>query len=204
MLRRDQVVQAKRIERGAIGNRKHRLQAVEWSERDELPGGVRRPKRHRCARENEAWSNRTRQDRANRRTKTAVIRRQQRIAAGQAGAATARGEEGIRTRAADRGRVTGSYRGVDESCLRCSDVIEGARNRIQSRNGGDSGRRSQACGNVAGEKTRFVSAALFEGEEEERPIAIEWSTKGQSVLSARERRIFDGSESIARLETAVS
>src|SRR5262249_28076070 len=105
MIRSNQVVQAERIVGGAVCNRKNLLQIVQRSKRDGLSGGVCGSKRHWRAGKNKSWSNRARQDRTDRGTPAAVIRRNQRIAARQRSAATTRSEESVRTRAADQRRI---------------------------------------------------------------------------------------------------
>src|SRR5262249_27544753 len=148
------------------------LQIVQRSKRNELTGGVRRSGRHWSAGENEPWSNRSRKNWTDRGTQTAVVWRSQWIAAGQSGGAATRRKECISASAADSCRISAPHEGIDKRCLGGRDVVECARNRIQSRNHGDSCRSIQALRNVARKEARLVASSLFESEEEERTFWI--------------------------------
>src|ERR1041384_6119443 len=108
------MVQTERVERRAIGYRKHPLQIVERSKRHQLTSGVCCPGRRGSAEKNEAWSNRSWKDWTDRRTHTAVVWRSQCIAAGQPGGAATGRKERISAGAANSSGISRPDQCVDE------------------------------------------------------------------------------------------
>src|SRR6201988_2039731 len=144
----DLVVQTERVVSRAISYRKYSLQIVQRAKRDELAGGVRRATGHRCARKDETWSNRSRSDRTNRRTRTTVVRRSQRVTSGQRRSASTRSKERVSASPTDQGRVTGSNECIDERSLRRGNVSERACDWVQTGDNRNSRRSVQSLGNL--------------------------------------------------------
>src|SRR5215212_1028986 len=150
------MVQSKGIEGRTVRNGKNSLQAIERAKRDELTSSVRCVAWHRRAGKNKAWTNRARQDWTDPRTDTAVVRRNQRITAGQGRSAATRSKESKGTRAANARRITGGYECGDNGGLRRSEVAESARNRIEPGDYRNCGRASEPLGYIAGKEARLV------------------------------------------------